>query len=94
MHCCHFPDKNPSNNRLDNLRWDTPAGNRQDQRIHGDAVEGERNGRAVLTNEKVVVIRRRLGAGERKSDLAVEYGVTEAALYSIEHRLTWKHLPE
>ena len=24
MEACHFPDRNPSNNHLENLRWDTP----------------------------------------------------------------------
>lgn len=28
--CCHDPDPDPANNRLENLRWDTRSANRQD----------------------------------------------------------------
>lgn len=34
MDCCHN-DGDPTNNRLDNLRWDTRSGNEADKRIHG-----------------------------------------------------------
>lgn len=37
MEGCHFPDRSPSNNRLDNLRWDTRSGNRRDAIAHGTA---------------------------------------------------------
>lgn len=32
MHACHFPDPNPMNCRLSNLRWDTPSGNMSDRK--------------------------------------------------------------
>lgn len=35
MECCHFPDRSPKNNRLRNLRWDTPAANVADAVKHG-----------------------------------------------------------
>lgn len=31
---CHFPDREPSNNRLENLRWDTPGENQLDKVRH------------------------------------------------------------
>lgn len=31
---CHFPDKNPGNNKLDNLRWATHQQNMSDEIIH------------------------------------------------------------
>jgi hypothetical protein len=34
MEACHFPDKSPKNNRMDNLRWDTQAGNIRDRAYH------------------------------------------------------------
>lgn len=30
MECCHWDD-DPANNRLENLRWDTPSGNARDR---------------------------------------------------------------
>ena len=35
MECCHFPDRDPSNNRLENLRWDTHKANVADSIKHG-----------------------------------------------------------
>ena len=35
MECRHFPDRNPGNNRLENLRWGTRQENMDDKRIHG-----------------------------------------------------------
>ncbi len=40
MECCHFPDRDPHNNRLENLRWDTPRANRADSEKHGTADRG------------------------------------------------------
>lgn len=45
MQCCHFPDPNPSNCRLSNLRWDTKAENNKDRsrvnRLLLDIIEGQ-----------------------------------------------------
>ena len=35
MVCRHFPDRNPRNNRLDNLSYGTPTQNSQDKVVHG-----------------------------------------------------------
>ena len=35
MQCCHFPERDPGNNRVDNLRWGTHADNVADRRAHG-----------------------------------------------------------
>ena len=35
MESCHFPDRNPANNKLDNLRWATHAENENDKIVHG-----------------------------------------------------------
>lgn len=53
MEACHFPDRDPSNCRLDNLRWGTSADNTADQRRHSTLIGGERHGMAKLTNAQV-----------------------------------------
>ena len=35
MVCRHFPDRNPANNRLENLQWGTPLENEADKLVHG-----------------------------------------------------------
>lgn len=56
MECCHG-DRNPRNNRIDNLRWDTPLANAADRERHGTKAYGERSGNAKLTTEQVLDIR-------------------------------------
>lgn len=51
---------------------------------------GERNPMAVLTREKVEVIRRRHSSGESQAGLAREFGVSKAAIRKIVLHLTWK----
>jgi len=36
MEACHFPDPNPQNNTVENLRWDTKSANMQDRIAHGN----------------------------------------------------------
>jgi hypothetical protein len=42
MQCCHTNGK-ASDNRLENLRWDTPANNVADRKKHGTYQWGKNN---------------------------------------------------
>lgn len=53
---CHA-DGSKRNNRLTNLRWDTPSANDRDRERHGVDTSNERNGRASITNLQVRAIR-------------------------------------
>lgn len=83
-HCRHL-DGNSQNNRLDNLRWGTPAENHLDARRHGTATIGEKNAQAKLTQKQVDKIRARLAAGERGMDIAAELHVSQATISRIKH---------
>ena len=90
MEACHFPDRNPGNNRLENLRWDTPKSNQADRKLHGTCNTGERNGSAKLTEPEVVEIRKRKSDGESSVDLAEEFGVAVVTIRAIVSRRIWK----
>jgi len=92
MEACHFPDRNPSNNRLENLRWDTPKANQADRNYHGTSNAGERNGSARLTEAQVVEIRRRRDAGESSLALSQEFGVAQVTIRAIVSRRIWKQV--
>lgn len=89
MEACHFPDSDTSNNRLDNLRWDTPAANQADKVVHGTSNHGERNGSARLDSAQVAQIRRRYAEGETQSSLATAFSVTRSNVAHIVNERTW-----
>ena len=70
-------DDDPTNNRIDNLRWGTPADNARDMARKG------RGGNQRLGPEQVADIKRRRTAGERGRALALEYGVSEQRICDI-----------
>jgi len=82
----------PSDNRLENLAWGTYAENEADKRRHGTAVRGEDSVGAKLKNNDVVEILRRCSAGERKVDLAKEFGVSVGNIYRINKGQAWRHI--
>lgn len=71
MQACHN-DSDKDNNRLDNLRWDTPKGNIADRRSY----VGAANPSAKLSDQQRHEIIHRRRQGERLAKLAGEYGVS------------------
>lgn len=95
MECCHFPDRDPTNNALSNLRWDTKKANMADAEAHGTRIRGERQGLSKLTAAQVREIRRTCVRGHRefsRKALAQKYGVTPENISAIVHRRTWRHV--
>lgn len=104
---CHI-DGNRQNNAIENLEYGTKAenmrhrdlhgttakGDRHGMRIHKGLVAGERNGKARLTSEIVLEIRRRYKQGHTQAQLAGNYGIKEPAVWKILNRRTWKHIHE
>jgi hypothetical protein len=56
MEACH-KDDNPWNNRVDNLRWDTPKNNQADKIKHGTDARGEKSINSKLNWEQINEIR-------------------------------------
>lgn len=85
-------DGNRLNNDYRNLRWATRQENANDTARHGTKF-GERSGRAKLTTQDVVAIRRRFNGeyGQIKA-LAEEYGLSPSAMRLVCHRVRWPHV--
>ena len=80
-------------NRIENLRYDTRAGNEADKLKHGTHNRGERHPLHKLTVDRVREIRSRYASGGLYyRELATEYGVTMTCIASIITRRTWKWL--
>lgn len=91
MQACHR-NGDPADNRLDNLRWGTPASNMADQKIHGTALLGSRNHKAKLIEDEVRAIRRLSGLGHTKADIAGRFGVSRQIISRIIDSQTWRHI--
>lgn len=74
------------------LRWATIAENERDKLVHGTLANGEKHYLAKLTNEKVAYIRERAGFVTHAA-LASELGVSQAAVWKVIHRQSWKDAP-
>lgn len=88
---CH-QNGDPTDNRLDNLRWDTHIANQRDMIDHGTSGKGSKNSRAKLTENQVVSARQRIASGERPTVVARELGVTYRHLWSVVSGRKWAHL--
>jgi hypothetical protein len=84
LQCCHG-DSDPTNNRLSNLRWDTPVNNKLDMLWC-------ENGQFKLSNNDVLAIWGRLLAGEKDYRIAKDYGVTNPIIGGIRKGDYWTHV--
>lgn len=91
MEACHCNCVR-DDDRLGNLRWDTPKNNHADKVLHGTNQVGDRSSNHVLTSDQVLEIRTRKANGERSSVLAREFGVRRGTINEINRRKSWKHI--
>jgi hypothetical protein len=58
----------------------------------GNLKRGEQINTAVLTEEKVLAIREMLESGAKKRDVALHFSISQAQVWRINTRATWKHV--
>lgn len=93
MQCRHFPDRNPENNALANLRWGTHMENTLDRSVHGTTPRGGAHWNAKLSDEQVAEILRLRRGGEARAVVARRFGVCTDTVGYIDRGLTWRHVP-
>jgi hypothetical protein len=92
MHGCHDPDRDTRNNRLSNLRWDTPSANQQDKIRHGTIARGERNGFAKLAVWQVSLAVAAYEHGVLVGSVAKAIGVNRNHVTHLATGKVWSHL--
>lgn len=92
MEACHFPDRNRSNNRLDNLRWDEHAANMADMAIHGTRLRGSQIRSAKLSESNVEIILLELLSGRTATAIAAEHDVCRKTIGDIRCGRKWAHV--
>jgi len=91
--CACHNNGNPSDNRLENLRWGTHGENATDMVSHGRSTKGVRNRHAKLDENRVREIREMWASGKNLRSIADEFGVTRGNVHLIVTRKTWGHVP-
>ena len=90
-HICHR-NGNGKDNRLFNLRYDTPENNYDDRRKHGTDISGEKNPSSKLTTENVLAIKRLLEEKVPGKQIAKLFDVTDVLISQIKLGKAWKHI--
>jgi hypothetical protein len=91
--CCHFPDPNPLNNRIENIRWGTHKENINDKISHNSGAKGVGHGMAVFSEDAVMEIRRLRRAGASYREIAIQFNTSESYACEIVKGHAWGHLP-
>lgn len=87
---CHN-NNDKQDNRLVNLRYDTPSGNSSDKLIHGTLIKGEQCHLSRLTRNDVIAIRSLRGVLQQR-ELAARFGTTHQNISCIQLRKSWRHV--
>lgn len=74
---------NPTDNRVDNLRWATHAENTADRRLHGTHQDGEQNPNAKLTDIQVRLVRAKAAFGDTHAGIGRLFGVADVHVHAL-----------
>lgn len=88
MHICHN-NSQCQDNRIENLREDTCAGNFRDKIENGTSPRGENQGSHKLTAEQILAIR---ADPRQQKTIAKEYGIRQGHVSRIKRRAAWAHI--
>jgi len=93
--CVNHIDNNPNNNKVENLEWVTHKENMQHAVRQGRIAYGEIISNSKLKEKDVINIRKEYSKHSRNFNthtLAKKFKVTQATIWQIISRSTWKHI--
>lgn len=91
MEACHN-NGDSTDDRLDNLRWDTRKANQHDRIRHGTDLRGEKQPAAKLTGRTVKRLLSEVAAGRRQSDIAEAMGISQTTVSQVARGARWSSI--
>ncbi len=91
MEGCHN-NGNPTDNHLENLRWDTALNNMKDKDRHGTMLRGSRLPFSKLTEADIPRIFKMRVKGMTLAEIAEKFGVDDSVIRRALRRKTWSHV--
>lgn len=88
---CHYPDKNPCNNKIDNLMWGTVITNNNHKYFHGTVVRGIKHHKTKFSENDIKNIFK-LFKNKSSREIAKIYNVNKSTILRIVNEDTWHHL--
>ena len=89
---CHN-DGVPTNNRAENLRYDTPTSNTADSIKHGRTPFGTKAYNAKLTEDDIPKIVELAASGlYTQAEIGIRFGVSQRAIWQILAGKRWRHV--
>lgn len=85
---CHANDIG-SDNRLENLRWDTPVANWSDRKINGNGVDGEQNPAAKINKQIADRVRAHRANGLTQKEAGDREGISQTQVWRITTGKVW-----
>ncbi|AMW61980.1 hypothetical protein DNAM5_236 [Bacillus phage Vinny] len=87
-------DGNKLNNSVNNLEWVTKSENQRHAIITGlvNPKKGEAHHSAILSEDNVIEIKKRLVKKEKGVEIAKDFGVNKAVISSIKTGRAWGHI--
>jgi predicted XRE-type DNA-binding protein len=83
---------NKLDDRLENLKWETHEKNIQRRIEHGTANKGEKNGRAKLTNNQVIQIKKMIAQRYIQGYIAGMFNISRPIISHIKNNKIWDHI--
>lgn len=91
MECCHN-NGDPSDNKLENLRWDSKTENAKDRIKHGTHRQGEKINTAKIKGDEVWLIKKLIHNNICSEKIMKIFKISSSIYYKIKNRVTWKHI--
>lgn len=92
----HFPDPDPGNNRVENLRWARIGASKVGRTLSGPppSPRGDGHPWAVLSEAAVPTVRDLYRAGVTYHEIAERFGVAAETIRNVLTGRSWRHVPD